>query len=104
MPTAQAEEATVAETPVEPELPEWMITPGASFDLTMWSSEDPSSSQQTISVSRDEFVRIKRYLAHMRGYPMPEFQNVGVYVETEEDRENQNSIFLNHHRPGMGGF
>jgi hypothetical protein len=50
-------------------VPDWLTdTPPVDYSLEMYVGE----SQQTISLTREEFIALKLHLAAMRGYAIPE--------------------------------
>jgi hypothetical protein len=56
--------------PVEVEAPDWVnVTPDDnSYGLTMW--EGGGGNEQEIDITRDEFIRLKRFLAALRDYEL----------------------------------
>jgi hypothetical protein len=64
-------ELTVVRNDVEPKRPDFLTwTPeDTGYNLVMFKGAD---SEQDIKISRDEFMKLKCYLASLRGYPVPD--------------------------------
>jgi hypothetical protein len=57
--------------PTTPPAPEWVTrTPEPGYNLTMFGADDDAA--QDINLTRDEYLALKRALAKMRGYKLPE--------------------------------
>ena len=66
---------SIAPPPPAPKpLPKWATeTPRpTSYELAFWSEEGTSLPRDNVQLTRAEFIELKRYLASMRGYEVPD--------------------------------